>query len=255
VNETLVDPTPTPATLPPVKDLPWGGVEIIKAVLLIVLGLVGLSLLTALAVSIAGEAMDAPQRMSSPLLFLLGAGIYGLVILAVYLFAVRRPGSSWAAVGLREFAWWWGPAVFGLILFEFSGMALINTVLVPLVTGSPFENPQVEAITGGLHLTYRELGLLLLLIAVVAPLAEELFFRGMIYPVMRRRWGPTGAISLNALVFALAHFIPILMPGLFFVGLILAWVRERSGSVWPGILLHMLQNGIVVLGIFAVTRM
>jgi membrane protease YdiL (CAAX protease family) len=84
--------------------------------------------------------------------------------------------------------------------------------------------------------------------------AEELFFRGMIYPVMRRRWSAGWAIVLNAGVFALVHFIPLLMPSLFYVGLLLAWVRERSNSVIPGILMHMLQNTIVTFGIYAVSQ-
>jgi uncharacterized protein len=54
------------------------------------------------------------------------------------------------------------------------------------------------------------------------------------------------------LLFALVHFIPILIPGLFWVGFVLAWVRERSGSIVPGIVLHALQNGLVVWAIYAV---
>jgi membrane protease YdiL (CAAX protease family) len=255
VNETLLDPLTRPQPLASTLNPPWGWAEIIKAVLFVLLGMLGLSVLIAGVRLATGFEVNPAQGMSSPLLFVLGVGVYGLVILGVYLFAVRRPGSSWAALGIREFAWWWGPAAVGLLFVGFSGMVLINLVLVPLISGGPFENPQIEAITGGSRLSFGNLVLLLLLIAVVAPVAEELFFRGMLYPVMRRHWGPAWAIILNALVFALVHFIPILIPGLFFVGLILAWMREQSGSVLPGILLHALQNGVALLAIFALTRM
>lgn len=247
----------TPSVTPPpfIRQEPsWGGAEIIKAILLIVVGFIGLS---AIAVGVAmatGFDPTADQGMSSPLLFALGMGIYGLMILAVYWFAVRRPDSSWGQAGLRPFAWGWAPAAFGLLWVVLGAVALINARLVPLITGAEFENPQIEAITGGLRLSVGDLLLLLLLIAIVAPLAEELFFRGMVYPVMRRRWGAGWAIPINALFFALVHFIPVLIPGLFLMGLILAWMRERSGSIGPGILLHVFQNGLVVLVIFASTR-
>jgi membrane protease YdiL (CAAX protease family) len=101
-----------------------------------------------------------------------------------------------------------------------------------------------------MRLTPRDLIFLLLLIAVIAPIAEELFFRGMLYPVLRQRWSAPWAIGINALLFALVHFIPLLLPALFFIGLILAWVRERTQSIVPGILLHAMQNGLVVVAVY-----
>jgi hypothetical protein len=91
----------------------------------------------------------------------------------------------------------------------------------------------------------------MILVAVVAPIVEELFFRGMLYPVLRRRWSAPVAIVVNGFLFALIHVIPILLPGLFFVGIVLAWVRERSGSVIPCMVIHALQNGTVLLVIYA----
>ncbi|HMN28216.1 MAG TPA: type II CAAX endopeptidase family protein [Caldilineaceae bacterium] len=235
----------------PKKGLPWGWAELIKAALLIVLGVVLLGIGTVVIARLLRVDPESVAGMSSPLLFGMGVGIYLVVVLAVYLFAVRRPNSSWQLVGVRAFdpRWWWGIII--IFPLQMMGMALINTLLVPLVTGAEFENPQVDAITGGLSMDVGDLLLLLLLIAVIAPIAEELFFRGMVYPVMREHWRPTWAIILNAALFSLVHFIPILLPGLFLVGLILAWVRERSGSLIPGILLHMAQNGLVVLALFA----
>ena len=131
-------------------------------------------------------------------------------------------------------------------------MSLVNLLFVLPFTGGEFENPQVEALTGGSALSLRDLGLLLILVAVIAPIAEELFFRGMLYPVLRRRWSPQVAIVANGFLFALIHFIPILIPGLFFVGIVLAWVRERSNSLIPCMLIHALQNAVVLFGIYAV---
>ncbi len=241
-----------PPTLPPLAF--WGWREIIKATLFMVGGtiLVFVGLAGVLVATGLNEAATA--KMSSAPIFLAVTAIYGFVILGVYLFAVRRPGSSWAQVGVRPFAGWWVALAPLLTAVQLTGMALINVGIIQPLMGEAFENPQIEAITGGLSLTPGDLVLLLILVAVIAPIAEELFFRGMLYPVLRRRWGVGVAVVVNALVFAVIHVIPILIPGLFFVGLILAWVRERSGSVLPTILMHMIQNGVVMIGIYAIAN-
>lgn len=246
-----LEPTFAPASAT-TADPPWGRAELLKAAALIIGG--SFVLLVATGVYAATAGLTVSGGLSSPLLFIAGIGIYALVLLSVYAFAVRRPQSSWALLGVRSFAQWWWPALFVIFTVQMAGMTLINTALTPLLAGGEFENPQVEAITGGIELSAGDLVALLILIAVVTPIAEELFFRGMLYPVLRRRWGIGWAITLNALLFALLHFIPLLIPGLFFVGLILCWVRERSGSVIPGIILHACQNGVVVLAIYAFTQ-
>lgn len=241
-----------PTPLMPV--VPWGWKEIGKALVLLIVGTIGLMIVLGGIAVAAGFDPEAASGMSSPLLFGMGLGVYLLLVLAVYWFAVRRPTSDWQQVGVRSFAAWWWPLLPLLALVQLTGMIVINTQIATLFTGGEFENPQIEAITGGMTLTLRDLALLLLLIAIVAPIAEELFFRGMLYPVLRQRWSVHWAIVINALLFALIHFIPILLPGLFFVGLVLAWVRERTDSVIPGILLHCLQNGLVVLAIYAASQ-
>lgn len=254
-------PTETP---PPATPLPWGWREVGKAVLLIIIGslVVGAGVI---AIAMAtnslptqGQEMTTTnlptqgQGMAAAPFFWLGALIYGVVILAVYLFAVRRAGGDWSALGFRGFSHWWIVLAPVLTLVQLLGMSLVNIVFVLPFTGGEFENPQVEALTGGSALSMRDLGLLLILVAVIAPIAEEIFFRGMLYPVLRRRWAPAMAITINGFLFALIHFIPILLPGLFLVGIVLAWVRERSGSLIPCMLVHALQNAVVLFSIYAV---
>ncbi len=234
-----------------VAQVPWGWGEIGKTVLLILLGTIGVTLLLVGVLVATGNTATAPTNMASTPLFVLGIAIYLVVILGVYLYAVRRSAGGWQTLGWRSFAGSWLLALPLLTLVQLVGMALINVVFVLPFVGSDFENPQIEAITGGGMLSLRDLVLLMILIAVVAPLAEEIFFRGMLYPVLRRRWSVAPAIVINGLLFSLIHLIPPLLPGLFFVGMVLAWVRERSGSLIPCILLHAMQNGVVLLGIYS----
>ncbi|MEZ4617663.1 MAG: type II CAAX endopeptidase family protein [Caldilineaceae bacterium] len=249
----------TAIAAPAAQDpLPWQWRDVGKAILFIVLisFLVSGTILGAMIATGNGPAEG--DGMAAIPLFLIGVAIYAVVLLAVYLFAARRTTvdgrDGWRLLGWRSFSIGWVWALPGLVLVQFIGMAVANLLfVVPFVSGE-YENPQIEAITGGGMLSQRDLALLMILIAIVAPLAEELFFRGMLYPLMRQRWSATLSIVANGLLFSLIHVMPPLLPGLFVVGMVLAWVRERSGSVIPCIFLHALQNGLVLWGIYQVVN-
>lgn len=250
MNDQFTSQDSTTALLPPTQLPAWGWKEIVKVILSVIVGSLLVSVvILGLAIAL-GMNPESDNSFRSAPLFGVGAAIYLLLLTAIYWFGVRRAVDGWRQMGIRPFELWWLAAAPAFTVLQLLGMAFINTQLVMRLTGEAFVNPQVEAITGGFRLTPRDLVLLLLLIAVLAPIAEELFFRGMLYPLLRKRWGAAISITLNALLFALVHFIPMLLPGLFFVGLVLAWVRERSQSVLPCIVIHALQNGIVMVGIY-----
>ena len=78
----------------------------------------------------------------------------------------------------------------------------------------------------------------------IAPFCEEVFFRGFVFPGLRRAMPVGWAIVLSSLLFAVAHADPGSFAVLFIIGLALAFLRWRTGSIWPGMILHMLNNGI-----------
>jgi hypothetical protein len=227
----------------PSCEIPWGWRDIVAVLLLVVIGALAFILLARAIVSITGWQVGS--GMTSPVLYIASASIYGILLLGVYLFAARQ--SGWEALGIRRPPWWTITITPILLLVEMTGMVIINNMIAYL-RGEMFVNPQIEAMTGGEPLAPYMLVLLLLLIAVLAPIAEELFFRGMLYGWLRQQWGTGVAIIASAAIFAVLHFIPLLIPALFFIGLVLALLREWSNSTIPCIILHMLQNGIVVIG-------
>ena len=86
-------------------------------------------------------------------------------------------------------------------------------------------------------------GWMLFLVMVVAPVAEELFFRGILYGWLRARMGVWKGLGLSALLFAVLHanfmvFLPILGLGLLF-----GWVYEQTGSLAAPVVVHILHNG------------
>lgn len=195
--------------------------------------------------------LDAGESLIAPPVYIVGVGIYLAILAGAYFFVARRVG--WAPLGLR-------PPSFGDLLIVLPlffagtiGLLVVNGGLA-LILGS-FENPQADTITGGRPLASGELVAALLLVAILVPFVEELFFRGMVYPLMRAHMGALPAMALNALCFAAVHFIPLLIPGLFVVGMLLAYLRERSGSIWPSVFYHMLQNSLALLAINAALQM
>ena len=81
----------------------------------------------------------------------------------------------------------------------------------------------------------------------MAPLVEELVFRGLLYGWLAGRWGTVVAWIVSSLAFAaahveLAHVILVLPLGLWF-----GWLRRRTGSLWPSLVSHLVNNSLAVV--------
>ncbi|NTU85971.1 MAG: CPBP family intramembrane metalloprotease [Chloroflexales bacterium] len=242
MEEPVAAPLPEPPRPAP-EAVGWGWHAVTSTLVLTVVATLALGLIVRGIVDALG--FTTGNALVSPALYSIGVGVYLSVIAGVYLFAARR--SGWAALGLRAAHWSSYILVLPLFIIEAFALAVVNTLVGRLVGG--FENPQIDALTGGQTISGANLLMLLVLVAGLVPFAEELFFRGMLYPLLRNRLGGILAIILNAAIFAVAHFIPLLMPGLFVVGLCLAFLRERSDSIWPSVCLHALQNGLVIISL------
>jgi membrane protease YdiL (CAAX protease family) len=87
---------------------------------------------------------------------------------------------------------------------------------------------------------------------IVAPLCEEIVFRGYLYPAAKRFVGPVTAMFCSALLFSLAHGSLAMLLPLFLLGFAFAWIYERTGSLWAPIFAHFCLNGATVLIQFAI---
>ena len=85
-------------------------------------------------------------------------------------------------------------------------------------------------------------------IVVMAPLVEELLFRGAIQGYLMRKWNmPYLGIVISSLIFGVVHGNPAQIPFAFVVGMALGWMYYLTGSLIPGILMHFINNGSSVL--------
>ncbi len=93
-------------------------------------------------------------------------------------------------------------------------------------------------------------GGLALSVAIVGfwgPLAEEIFFRGFVLSGLRRRFGNRGALLLSAGLFALFHIDPTIYVPIFFFGIVLGWLYQHTGSIWPSVAVHIVHNTTILL--------
>jgi hypothetical protein len=86
------------------------------------------------------------------------------------------------------------------------------------------------------------------LIGVLAPISEELFFRGMVFSGLRLRYSLWPAAIISGIIFGLPHVLtgPLAAIPLSGLGVALAWLYERTGSLWPCIFAHMVNNGLAL---------
>ena len=87
----------------------------------------------------------------------------------------------------------------------------------------------------------------ILRIVIIAPIVEELIFRGVIMAGFSRNYNAFFAIFYSAILFALFHLNPWQFPSAFALGLILGWIRIRTGSVLACIAGHAIHNGLVFI--------
>jgi uncharacterized protein len=89
---------------------------------------------------------------------------------------------------------------------------------------------------------------LIISVCVVPGIFEEIFFRGLVQRTLEEMMSSREAWIVQAVVFAIAHLNPIgFFTYLTFMGLYLGWLRNRSGSLIPGMLVHFTHNLLVVL--------
>lgn len=82
-------------------------------------------------------------------------------------------------------------------------------------------------------------------IGLLAPLVEELVFRGAVLrSLLRGHHNHWVAIAISALLFALTHLNPAQMPHAFLIGMLLGWMYYRTGSIIPGVVYHWVNNSV-----------
>ena len=76
----------------------------------------------------------------------------------------------------------------------------------------------------------------------IAPIAEEIIYRGVVYKALKRKFSVTQSIFISSAVFASLHFEFSYFPALFFLGMVLAFLFEKYNNLWVSIGVHFFNN-------------
>jgi membrane protease YdiL (CAAX protease family) len=193
---------------------------------------------------VRGFLFDAttPQQGegTAPLRLVLFITLAAYVAIAIAILAVARwrGGTAWCSlIGWQPIKW----AINDKVLWAIAGGALLYSVVATAVLGYFYPKSESWFTVP----TDRKSALMLFLLAVVlAPITEELVFRGWIYTSLRFTFGLWQAILGSAALFGLAHYESTHLYALavFPVGMALAAIRERTGSVKASMLFHAFNN-------------
>jgi membrane protease YdiL (CAAX protease family) len=177
-----------------------------------------------------------------------------VVIVGVVLAWLSRFHPTWRqVVGFPGRGRWWREirtAVgFGLVLYPLMVfvVGLVLSLVLGAVSGEPAQPPEQvppELSTVGVVVT-------ILYAIVIAPVHEELFFRGVLFRGVRDRYGLQSGLLASGVGFSFVHYIPaawqdtaLLMGVMFFNGVALAWFYDRRGTVVAPVVTHVVFNVI-----------
>ena len=227
--------TAAPAAERGIDPKPWG-IPAIAAVLAIPVALFAVSFL-----------VDAPEDLTT------GEIVVGLVSTLVFkdalfiglvaAFALWRYRLGWQGLGLRPFdrSLWWLPVVA-------AAAALVSVIVYSaILVGLGFDQPEQREVQ-----TFFESNAALPLagfaLVIMAPLSEEIFFRGFIFPGLIRPLGLAGAMAATGILFGAFHItgsdtVALVLP-FSLIGALFCWLYYRTGSLWPSIITHFLFNSV-----------
>jgi membrane protease YdiL (CAAX protease family) len=157
--------------------------------------------------------------------------------------------SGWKFIGFRKFTWESLALGCGLLIGGYLIVFIHNGLLFAL--GVETQGDMLMDIFNALEFP----GWFLFVGIILAPIVEEIFFRGFLFQGFRQRMGWGRAALLSSAIFAASHLDPASLIPTFVLGFIFAYIFHRSNSVWPGILLHFTVNAFSLCAALALTQL
>jgi membrane protease YdiL (CAAX protease family) len=227
------------------RSVPWGTGDLGEAVLFLffieavtVLGETGFSLFWDL------------RKLDRDFLLMLNSIVRDLAVAAFVIYRVRRRFArplETLGLTLKDFR---KNVLRGLVGYTAAVpwlvvLFVLVSVLIQVFSYEPSPQPVVE-----MYLRQSRRNTLLFFtffVALAGPFLEEIFFRGFAYTTLRARFGVRSAMVATAAIFAVLHLSPVAFLPIFFLGLFLAYLYEKTGSLVPSMTAHGIHNLIMVL--------
>jgi membrane protease YdiL (CAAX protease family) len=133
----------------------------------------------------------------------------------------------------------------------FIAYIILSLILTAFASHLPFYNAEQVQDTGFAQLSYGyEYVLAFLTLVVIAPVAEEILFRGYLLGKLRKHVPIWAAILVTSALFGAIHLAWNVGVDVFALSIVLCLLRIRTGRLWPSILLHMIKNGLAFYFLF-----
>ncbi len=202
------------------------------------------------AIALFALSMALLLGLGSPLLAglgLLGSALSQLLFIAgpTLLFAQSRRGrAAWRWLGVVRVR----PRALGAAALIGASFWFLNlTLVVPLSQRWLGGEQALRELERIILPANQPLWVPLLAVVLLPAVCEELLFRGTLARALRPRLGVAGAVAVSALLFGAFHIVPARIPPTAVFGAALAYATLATGSVLPGIVMHLLNNAITVL--------
>jgi uncharacterized protein len=249
MEPVLVEPAPAPP-----RDPVWTGWDVLAIFAFSVATIFVVTLLVFVAVlSLPGNGHSKPQDLAGDARIIFTSQTFAYAVIGVFMYLLLR--KRYACSPMDAVRWNWSGAQVRWPMFFLAGVVLAVAVMLaapylPIPRSLPMQKLFRDATSAWLLATFGVL---------IAPVMEELFYRGFLYPVVKRRLGILAAVVLTALPFAMMHgpqydwaWAALLL--VFFVGAVFGIVREWSGSVAATVVVHMAYNATLLFSLFVSTN-
>lgn len=195
-------------------------------------------------------------------MFLIGALVISFVgfMGSAYFFGIRNHPKKWQSVGFKAVSvkWILASIAIGVLFMPLNiGITVTLTEMLDLsaLIAEPTDDPDNPDSLSAEEMiieesTPTELIVLFILAAILIPIAEEVFFRGILYRWLRVRAGLWMGLGISAVVFGSLHLGPQVLS-ISILGAIMAVVYERSKSLWTAITIHATNNALALILTFS----
>jgi len=229
----------------PRLNIKWNAIDGLISIVVLIVLLVGIYFGTLKLLGVLNKEQLLNISGIDNLTFSILYGVQVLLMLGVvWFFAIYWRGASLRDLGLGYYSiiktiWYTFISLVFIFLVSFLYAYLMNSIF-----GIEAPDSKIDELISNRNVSSN---VLLVVTAVVAPFCEEVYFRGFLYSAFKKRMGVGAALFLSSLMFALAHmeiysFIPIMA-----IGWVMAYIFEKTKSLFTVIFLHAVYNLILIL--------
>ncbi|PID99607.1 hypothetical protein CSA80_00285 [Candidatus Saccharibacteria bacterium] len=193
------------------------------------------------------------KTVAERFLYVLTAGV-----LAVWgvVWLLRHYGKAWRDIGILGMRFgdiWWILQGYGAYLVLFAVTFFAVHAFMPAINTEQQQQIGFETNIGGV-----DLALVFVSLVILPPLVEEIIFRGYLFTSLRRHITFVQGAIVTSILFGIAHLqfgsgeplLWIAAIDTFMLSMVLCYVREKSGSLWPGIFIHAIKNSVAFSFLF-----